>query len=157
MNHLYYIKNVKYMVWHKFSEQTPVKPECAAESIDGMVRVEPDGTITLSRFFPSDGATGVIDSEAFKRSFFIHDGFFKLFRDGVLDIKWLPVVNDFLETIYREDLAYLKKSSWWRRLIPLCIQNIRPKYCHIGVDLFSEGATKPSAERKILCAPPMQS
>ena len=139
-DHIKYIK-IKYSLAEDYSVtnghllQTPVK----GFDIDiDFIRLTPDGMLDLKRGFACDGPSGpTFDTLDSMRGAFSHDAFYHLMRIGKIPLSFRPVIDEFLETICKEDGMLEIRAEVW----------------HEGVKDFAEYAALPESEPEILIAP----
>jgi len=110
-NKIKYRKGYKYLLLQTYTVQTSIKPsECIKAKF---IELTPKGLLTILEYYAWDGASGpAIDTKNFRRPSLVHDAFYQLMRERLLDLGWREEVDKELRRMCREDgMSWLR--AWW--------------------------------------------
>lgn len=106
-----------------------------AKSKDGLVEQTAEGRMILKAGFRCDGPSGpTVDTEDFMPGAFIHDGGYKLCREGKVK-PWTKWRKNYDKTIVA--ICETKGMGWFRR-----------KYVYFFLRMFAGYAAKPQADEE---------
>lgn len=153
-----YCKGYKQQLRADFHFVTPVKP--AHSIITELVHLHPNGYLLVKKYFAWDGCSGLTrDDRTNTRSCLIHDAFYYLFRQGLLDLIWQETVDDFLQQMIERDTAllieyYKEAMEFWKERWYRFLQKLnRGWYYKICVRLLGRRCALTSSAREIFVAP----
>jgi len=131
-----YRKGYKYQLVETCSVKTAIHPESLIWT--EYIRLTKDGTLTISRGYAWDGASGpTYDSKCSMRGSLYHDALYQLMRLGLLDRSWRDKADELLrKTCIEDGMWKVRANIWWTM-----------------VDKLAGFACKPEAEPEILTAP----
>lgn len=133
---IYYKEGYKYQLTRDYFVQTNICPP--VDIITPYVHLSKTGLLRLLRGYAWDGASGpTVDTDSSMRGSAGHDGFYQLFRLGLLDISWRKDVDKLLKKHCIEDGMWVIRAEIWEDM----------------VRTFARSAALPENERKELRAP----
>jgi len=139
MEKVKYREGYKYQIVADYSIQTEICPP--ADIVTLYARLTAKGLLTLRAGYAWDGASGpAVDTPDFIRPSLVHDGFYNLMRDGLLDLGWREEADRLLQRLFTEDAKKVKRpwgTGWLKHLAP-----IRAWWIYRGVRLGGEGSAK---------------
>lgn len=131
-----YSAGYKYQLRADYAYQSAVKPAVLVR-VDDWVVLHPTGLLEIRAGYAWDGASGpAIDTKTILRGSLVHDAFYQLMREGLLDIRWRDRVDYEFWDICKED-----GMSWFRAW-----------YVYQAVRRFGETYAQPTI-RSVLTAP----
>lgn len=141
-------KECKATLEEPFLVQTNIFPE--KEISNYFITLSSTGILAIKRFYPWDFASGpVIQTKSIRRPTLVHDAFYHLFSDGLLDIKWKEEADKMLMEMIEEDVNKIYSKYNPLRLIG----KLRAKYFYWAVKKFGEAHLKSGNRRDIKTAP----
>lgn len=132
-----YRDGYKYVLHETCSLQTEIQPP--SDIVTPYLMLTAGGLLTVVRGYAWDGASGpAVDTKDFIRPSLIHDAFYNLMREGLLDLGWRKAADKLLRELYIEDAKKVKRprgAGWLKHLAP-----IRAWWIYRGVRLGGEGS-----------------
>jgi hypothetical protein len=99
-----YHRTYKYKLERPFDIPTVIAPSRRLSVPGEWVVLENDGHLFIKANYAWDGPSGpTIDTHDFMRGSLVHDAFYQLMREGLLDRRHRDPVDRLLETLCRED------------------------------------------------------
>jgi hypothetical protein len=113
--HIRYIGGYRYQLVAEYTVQTAI----TGYDIDHeFIRLAPDGTLTIRRYYCWDGASGpAIDTKDFMRGSLVHDALYQLLRLELLPQKLRVAADQILYGICREDGMGWLRANYVRRIL----------------------------------------
>lgn len=134
-----YRDGYNYVLHETYSIQTEIRPQ--AGIVTPYLTLTADGLLTMIKGYAWDGASGpAVDTKDFIRPSLVHDAFYNLMREGLLDLGWRKAVDQLLKKLFIEDAKAVKRpwgTGWLKHLAP-----IRAWWIYRGVRLGGEGSAK---------------
>jgi hypothetical protein len=112
---IYYTDGWDYVLSRPYTTKTGIYPDRNINHRDEFI-LATDGTLTVFKGYPWDGATGAFDTKNAMRASLIHDCFCEMMRVGELDYdKYSPYVHYLLGDVGEEDGMSSVRASGWRK------------------------------------------
>lgn len=125
----------RYQLAHDYSQRTGIIP--AKKINTPYVDLDTAGTLTVSKGYAWDGASGAIDTRTILRGSLVHDALYALIREGHLEQGFKVDADNLLQMICIED-GMSAVRAWW---------------VHRAVSRFATFAVRPSSRKPVLYAP----
>ena len=130
MSNIHYKKGYKYQLAQPFSCKTNI-------TINGPIKndyitLTPDGEIYILKGYAWDGPSGpTFDTKTFMRSSLVHDAFYQLIREELLDSERRIDADKLLKTMCREDgmnrlrawYVYIAIKKWGKPFVDPAYKN----------------------------------
>lgn len=130
-----YRRGYKYQLVGRYDISLPILGHAGGTAY---VHIDGTGLLRIAEGYAWDGASGPTwDCRASMRGSLVHDALYQLIRIGVLDQAHKAIADEWLEKLCIEDGMLRARASLWRW----------------AVTRFGRGATRPSAEPRIIVAP----
>lgn len=112
--HYQRLKGWKYRTTTEYLVQTTIRPGAEIRSSGDYACLHLDGLLIIKKGYAWDGPSGpTIDTPSFMRGSLVHDAFYQLMREGLLDLSWRPEVDVLLRDHCIED----GMSRWRARIV----------------------------------------
>lgn len=108
---IYYLDGYKYQLHADYEVATAVN---GIDVDTKFIRLSQDGTVLVRAGYAWDGPSGpTVDTGNFMRGSLVHDAFYQLMREGIVDAtKWRDTVDRELQRMCRED-GMSAMRAWW--------------------------------------------
>jgi hypothetical protein len=112
---IHYRAGFKYQLMTGISLLTPICGDWDTVH-NQWVQLTSSGRLTISPGYAWDGASGPTkDTKDSMRASLIHDAFYQLMREGLLDLSYREDVDNYFWYLLREDgMNYVRAWYWWR-------------------------------------------
>jgi len=126
------LKGWKYRTTEEYQVQTPIKPERDVSSSGEYVRLMSDGLMVIKKGYAWDGPSGMLvpDLLSLMRASLVHDAFYQLSREGLIDLSQRDEVDELFRGHCIEDGTFVWLAN----------------FGHWGVERWGEKHARPRPE-----------
>ena len=132
-----YNDGYKYQLKEACNVAIEIKPSIGIDT--EYIKLDKEGNLTINKGYAWDGPSGpTIDTKTSMRGSLVHDAFYQLMRERLLDNDgYRETADRILQNICKEDGMWSLRA-WW---------------VYQGVRLFADPAADPASKRPIIRAP----
>ena len=125
-----YRSGYKYQLAEAYRVKTAITPP--EPIIHDFFVLSTNGTLTINAGYAWDGCSGAYDDRTNMRAGLVHDAFFQLMREGLLDISFIGLANKEFQRICLEDgMNAIRAWCYYRAVSAFGKQFATPQEEHI--------------------------